>query len=240
VEEVMKEELSTLLAHETDDAVPGDHERRIREGLGALLAAAPIAAPSPASPTSPPSPSPSIAAGAKATAATLKVTTAALLGLGLTAGGFALGRATAPSPPPPAPAQPASTQPASVAPALSPAPAPAPAPASAAPIASPPLSSPAISPPPSAPSTSAFDREASLLERARAALVRHDPAAAESALAAFDKQFPTSRHAEERDYLRIQLLRELGDAAAVRERARAFLAAHPDSLFRARVEPLAQ
>jgi hypothetical protein len=53
-------------------------------------------------------------------------------------------------------------------------------------------------------------------------------------------QFPVSRHAEERDYLRIQLLRERGDTAATRERARAFLAKYPDSLLRSRVEPLAR
>lgn len=44
------------------------------------------------------------------------------------------------------------------------------------------------------------------------------------------------RHAEERDYL----LRERGDTAAARERARAFLAKYPDSLLRMRVEPLAR
>ena len=93
---------------------------------------------------------------------------------------------------------------------------------------------------PASSSTDAFDREQSLLERARTALVRHDAAAAEQALDEADKQFPRPRHAEERDYLRIQTLRERGDSARARERAQAFLAKYPTSLLRARVEALAQ
>lgn len=229
MEETMKDELATLLAHETDDVVPAEHERLIREGLGALLAAAPPIAPA-AAPTPAPAP---------AAAATLKLTTAALLGLGLAAGGFALGRVTAPESPAPAPTAAPSVV---VVPSAVVAPPAITTPPSASTSAAPVVSAPA----PHAPavttsaSPSAFDREQSLLERARAALVRHDAAAAGEALDALDAQFPASRHGEERDYLRIQLLRERGDTAAVRERAKAFLAAHPDSLLRARVEPLAR
>lgn len=229
----MKDDLSTLLAHETDDVVPAEHERLIREGLGSLLTGAPVTAPPPVDAALPRAP-------AAPAAATLKVTTAALLGLGLAAGGFALGRATAPEPLPPPPTVVATSV---VPPAAPSAPTP-PEASSASASASPPGSASAVIPSvPKAPtpaSPSAFDREQSLLERARAALVRHDASAAAEALDALDAQFPTSRHGEERDYLRIQLLRERGDTAAVRERARAFLAAHPDSLLRARVEPLAR
>lgn len=40
----------SLLAHDEDVAVPADHERRIGEGLGAWLAAAPPAPPAPSAP----------------------------------------------------------------------------------------------------------------------------------------------------------------------------------------------
>jgi hypothetical protein len=85
-----------------------------------------------------------------------------------------------------------------------------------------------------------FDREKSLLERARSALVRHDAQAADEALSAAERQFPRSRHEEERDYLRIQVLREQGDGDGARTRAKAFLAKYPESFLRSRVEPLAR
>lgn len=86
----------------------------------------------------------------------------------------------------------------------------------------------------------AFDKEQSLLERARSALVRHDAAAAERALDECEKQFPKSRHAEERDYLRIQVTREKGDLDKARALAKTFLTKYPQSLLRSRVEQLAQ
>lgn len=80
-----------------------------------------------------------------------------------------------------------------------------------------------------------------MLERARSALVRHDAAAAEQALDECERQFHAApRHAEERDYLRIQALRERGDNARTRERARAFLTKYPTSLYRGRIEPLVE
>lgn len=221
---------SSLLAHDEDVPVPADHERRIREGLAALLGGAPPAPPAPSTPSTPSTPSNGAAQSALRKWATTAVVAAAAAG-----GGFVAGRVTAPAQPvvapPPAvtassPSAPSSIEPlepvASTAPSAS-------TPATAHPTAT-----------PAAPAGDAFDREQSLLERARSALVRHDADAAEKALDEHDRQFPRSRHAEERDYLRIQVLRERGDAARVRERAKAFLAKYPDSMLRARVEPLAQ
>lgn len=235
----MKDDLAALLAHETDDALPADHERRIREGLGALLAAAPTA-PTPTEPSA----APAAPHAAGATAASVKLTTAVLVGLGLTGAGFAVGRATAPSTAPPTVTATPTTS-AITAPTAAPSAAPSATTSAPAPSAPPTASAPPTPPAPGAPAATAtgapgFDREQSLLERARSALVRHDAAAAAAALDAHDAQFPVARHAEERDYLRIQLLRERGEVAAARERARAFLAAYPESLYRGRVESLAR
>lgn len=217
---------ASLLAHDEDVAVPADHERRIREGLGALLGAA-RPAPSPA-----PSPSSSPAQHALRKWMTTAAVAAAAAG-----GGFAAGRATAPE----APARPVVTTPA---PPVTTA---ASEPSASASVVVPSASASASASAPShatasppAPTSDAFDREQSLLERARSALVRHDADAAEKTLDEHERRFPQSRHAEERDYLRIQVLRERGDAVRVRERAQAFLAKYPDSLLRSRVEPLAR
>lgn len=228
--------VESLLAHDDDVAVPADHERRIREGLGALLGAAPVArAKAPAA--DPPRAAPS--ASDLGQSALRKWITTSVVAVVAAGGGFAIGRSTAPqAPAPPSvsePAPPATT--ATVQPPTSS-------------VVEPPAAVPSTSisvsvrPPPSPATTAtasdAFDREQSLLERARSALVRHDADAAEKALDEHDRQFPRSRHTEERDYLRIQVLRERGDTARVRERAKAFLAKYPDSMLRARVEPLAR
>jgi hypothetical protein len=236
----MKDEddlVQSLLAHDEDRAVPAEHERRIREGLGALLGAVPVA---PAPAPSPTAPSPPAPGAPLAGAALRKWLTTGLVAVAAAGGGFAVGRATAPVAAP-ALLAPTSTT-ASAPPFASTA-----EPVATAPIASVPASAsvtapPAAPPPPptAAPSADAFDREQSLLERTRSALVRHDADAAEKALDEHDRQFPRSRHAEERDYLHIQVLRERGDAARVRERAKAFLVKYPESMLRARVEPLAQ
>jgi hypothetical protein len=243
----MKDEqdlVQRLLAHDEDVAVPADHERRIRAGLGALLDAPPLAPAEPPPAQPPPAvPAPAQPGTSVAGSALRKWATTALVAALAAGGGFAAGRATAPPGATPPPASSAPTQ------GTAPAPPPiaaaaesiataAPAPASASPSAPPgPAAPPA---PPAATGTDAFDREQSLLERARSALVRHDASAAEAALDEHDRQFPRSRHAEERDYLRIQMLRERGDDARMRERAKAFLAKYPESMLRARVEPLAQ
>lgn len=224
----------SLLAHDEDVAVPADHERRIREGLGAWLAAAPPAPPAPSAPGA-------RTAGKVAESALRKWMTTGLVAVVAAGGGFVAGRATAPR----GDAPPASSAAAPVVPSSTPTTSASPS-ASVEPIASaPPASSSAPSSAAGSPATAptagdAFDREQSLLERARSALVRHDADAAEKALNEHDRQFPRSRHAEERDYLRIQVLRDRGDTARMRERAKAFLATYPDSMLRARVEPLAR
>ena len=246
----MKDEedlVQSLLAHDEELEVPAEHERRIRQGLGALLGAVPVApAPAPPSPAapSPPAPPPAGVPGAGSALRTW-LTTGALAAVAA-GGGFVVGRATAPpvvspsvvttststSASAPSPSLITSAEPIATAATAS-------GPASAAPSGAP--SAPAIAAPPaSVAAADAFDREQSLLERARSALVRHDANAAEKTLDEHDRQFPRSRHAEERDYLRIQVLRERGDDARVRERAKAFLAKYPESMLRARVEPLAQ
>ncbi len=217
---------SSLLAHDEDVAVPADHERRIREGLAALLGGG--APPAPSNPTTP--------SNGAAQSALRKWATTAVVAAAAAGGGFVAGRVTSPPAAPP--------QPVVVAPPPAPA-ASSPSAPSTEPVAStaPSASTSATAPPtavPAAPGADAFDREQSLLERARSALVRHDADAAQKALDEHDRQFPRSRHAEERDYLRIQVLRERGDGARVRERAKAFLAKYPDSMLRARVEPLAE
>jgi hypothetical protein len=256
----MKHELERLFEHEIDDVVPADHEQRIRAGLDALLSRASVASQivsNAKAPAAPPADTLSTASATAAQGAAVKLTTAVLLGLGLAAGGFAAGRVTAPA------ATASLSSSADVPPTTTPGVA-----ASPSPVSSPssPSSSSSFAGPdsprassedsaarPSRPpagaivaaaattsSASAFDREQSLLERARSALVRHDAVAAGEALDASEREFPRSRHAEERDYLYIQLLRERGDTAQARERARTFLTKYPGSLLRSRVEPLAQ
>ena len=249
----MKDELvEALLQHDVDERLPPEHERRIREGLGALLAP-PSAAPKAETPKAdPPKAEPPPSLPDVATPGALgKLITTGLLVLGGAGAGFVAGRASAPpaaptmalgatsSVPtlaPPSTAKPGPSTTESTAPVSAPSIAPPPLVAPSAPSAS---TAPHVAAPASS-STDAFDREQSLLERARTALVRHDAAAAEQALDEADKQFPRPRHAEERDYLRIQTLRERGDGARVRERAQAFLVKYPTSLLRARVEALAQ
>lgn len=234
-----------ILEHDADEPVPHDHERRIREGLAALLTM-PGAVPSPPEvpevPAHPPggSGAQGLAGSAAARWIAMGLVTAAAAGIG-----FAVGRSTAPASTPVDSLGPTSAAPSSIAPV-----APSAAPSAVTPpsaAASPAVSlAPAVPPAVSAPRVTtsadpggdAFDREQSLLERARSALVRHDPAAAEIALSESERSFPRSRHAEERDYLRIQIFRERGDTAKTREAAKAFLVRYPDSLLRARVEPL--
>ncbi|HSO39381.1 MAG TPA: outer membrane protein assembly factor BamD [Labilithrix sp.] len=249
----MKDDLvETLLRHDVDERLPPEHERRIREGLGALLAPPLQADPPKADPpkveppkVDPPSPSPPPLADVATPSALGKLLTTGLLVLGGAGAGFVAGRATAPASVPAVAVTAAPSGPTLAAPATASAPLATDPPASAPSTAPAAAGAPSASAAPQAAvrassSTDAFDREQSLLERARSALVRHDAAAAEQALDECERQFPRARHAEERDYLRIQTLRERGDTARVRERAQAFLAKYPTSLLRARVEPLAE
>lgn len=227
-----------LLAHEEDEAIPADHERRIRAGLGALLAPPPSSPPGGGEGTGGgAAPGSSVAASA-AKGALGKWIALGVVALGAGGIGVAIGRATAPVPPPVivhAPAPPPVTQPPPVAPAAGP---------SSVVVddnqGKTPTTTKEAPSQKTAASSDAFDREQSLLERARSALVRHDAAAAEQALDECDRQFPRSRHAEERDYLRIQTLREKGDTERARQKARAFLERYPDSLLRSRVEAIAR
>ncbi|MBX3200968.1 MAG: hypothetical protein KF894_22705, partial [Labilithrix sp.] len=186
--------VESLLAHDDDVAVPADHDRRIREGLGALLGAAPGAGDAPDAP-SPAAPSPR--ASELAGSAARKWLTTTIVAIAAAGGGFAIGRATAPE---------AVTTSPHVAPASAStgvAPAPVSDAVASASAASASASAPLLAPAPSAsigasvhaapspdPAGDAFDREQSLLERARSALVRHDADAAEAALAEHDRQFP--------------------------------------------------
>jgi len=255
-----------LLDHDVDEPVAPADEQRIRAGLAALLAPAPPGplldgdGPTPEAP-SPPLPGPGPSAIGASSALSKWITIGAVaIGAGTT--GFVAGRATSPDAPPAerrpptsttASSTPTSDRTASAAPSTPPS-ASAPAPASTLAL-SPEISGRAAGVPASSVGSAiasasasaagsngvdAFDREQSLLERARAALVRHDGQAAARALDDCESQFPSSRHAEERDYLRIQVLRELGNDEQVRVHARAFLEKHPKSLLRGRVEPLAR
>lgn len=253
-----------LLDHDVDEPVAPADEQRIRAGLAALFGAAPPGppleggGPTPEAPSPPlPGPGPS-AIGVSSSLSKWITIGAVAIGAGAT--GFVAGRATSPEappserrPPPPTTASstPTSDRTASAAPSTPPS-ASAPAPANTLAL-SPEVSGRAAGVPASSVGSAAasasaagsngvdaFDREQSLLERARAALVRHDGQAAARALDDCESQFPSSRHAEERDYLRIQVLRELGNDEQVRVHARAFLEKHPKSLLRGRVEPLAR
>jgi hypothetical protein len=219
-----------LLSHDEDVPVPPDHERRIRAGLAHLLGGPSTPPSAPPDGGAPPqgSPPPGASPLGKWLATTVIVAGAAA------GGGFLAGRATAPVNVtlPPAATPVVST------PTVMPSAPPAPSPIPCAHDMTPP-------PKPSTTSTGpnaqdAFDKEQSLLERARSALVRHDAPAAEQALDECEKQFPKSRHAEERDYLRIQATRESGDTDKTRALAKAFLTKYPQSILKSRVESLAQ
>jgi hypothetical protein len=73
--------------------------------------------------------------------------------------------------------------------------------------------------------------ERALLERARTALTRSEPAAALDALRAHRARFPHGQLAEERDALEVTALRQQGDPAAARDAAKRFREDHPDSLL---------
>lgn len=229
------DEILELLSSDTDDVVPPDHERRIRAGLATALGSA-------ASPTSEPTQvdAPNVRAqalsqGTAASGWTLgKVAAMVVTGVVLATGGFVVGRVTAPRVAvPPAPSASASSAPLDLAPSAS---------FTATEIPSmpaPSASGPRVGPSPERAVDPGFDREQSLLEQARVALLRRDAAAAEQALERCAREIKRPRHGEEADYLRILVARERGDAESVRARARAFLQKYPESLLRARVEPLA-
>jgi hypothetical protein len=226
MEALMNDEelVKSLLAHDDDVALPSDHERRIREGLGAFLSAAgPVAVSDPPVPRT------------VTRLALRKWVTTTLVAALAAGGGFVAGRATAPQAPPIAAP---SSAPVTV---TLPLPSATPLPPSSDVSSAPPSTTAPPAHRPSAPAASdAFDREQSLLERARSALVRHDADTAEKTLDEHARLFPRSHLAEERDYLRLQVLHERGDDTELRERAKSFILKYPESMFRSRVEKLAE
>ena len=70
-----------------------------------------------------------------------------------------------------------------------------------------------------------------ILDDARAALVRHDAAAALSALRSHDRSFPRGQLLEERESMRVQALALARDFAALRAAGERFLRRFPQSMF---------
>lgn len=81
-------------------------------------------------------------------------------------------------------------------------------------------------------------KELALLDRARKALGAGEAHAALSALAEHDRRFPHGELGLEAKLLRVEALVAGGDNAQATRRARAFLAAHPNSPYTARVKVL--
>lgn len=149
----------------------------------------------------------------------------------------------APEPPPIVPSAPV---PASVAPA------PEPPPSGVRPEELPPI--PLVSrrapPPPSAPvasrvipapaaSSSNLGDERALVEGARTALFRGRAGDALALVTKHQEQFPAGELSEDRDFLRVLALRDLGRSAERQRAARVFLQRYPRSALRETVEPLA-
>jgi len=78
--------------------------------------------------------------------------------------------------------------------------------------------------------------ERSLVDQARAALARHDTAAALAALAQHQQAFPSGQLAEERLALQVMAMAQSGQLDRARELAQLFRAQHPDSLLLPAVE----
>jgi hypothetical protein len=87
---------------------------------------------------------------------------------------------------------------------------------------------------------SALRAEALLLEGARAKLAASDFRGALDDVTQLGAQFPRGRLVQEREIVAIDSLAGLGARAALRERARAFLARFPDSPYAGHVRPLAE
>jgi hypothetical protein len=71
--------------------------------------------------------------------------------------------------------------------------------------------------------------ESALLTQARAQLRNGDANAAQQLLSTLHKKFPKGMLRQEREVLAIEVLAARGNASAARQRARAFIAAHPES-----------
>lgn len=80
-------------------------------------------------------------------------------------------------------------------------------------------------------------RESNLIDAANAALAR-DPHEALAQLARHEREFPRGQHAEDREFIAAQALRDLGRGAEARARAQALIAHFPDSPLRGRAQRL--
>lgn len=110
--------------------------------------------------------------------------------------------------------------------------APTPTPQPAAVEAVPPKAAPQVRPPAAAPTVDeALARERELIDTARSALLRANPAGAVTVLQAHAAQFPSGRFAEERESLWVQALVAQGDVDGARARAKQFHAQFPKSLL---------
>jgi len=121
----------------------------------------------------------------------------------------------------------------------------APGESSALPVASAPPSAASTAPPPSRgalasarPKADALPDEAALLRDAREALRDGDPARALTLLDQHAKRFPDGTFAQERDVMRVDALMAEGKTGEAKDAARAFLARHPESAHRPRLEAL--
>jgi hypothetical protein len=165
--------------------------------------------------------------------------------------GVLVGRATVPPPPSPSPpalvtAAPSATiEIAPVAPTVPETVTSAPSAASARPpIAAAPSSAKRNDVPPAAssapPTTSTLADERALVEGARTALLRGRASDALSLAQKHESSFPNGGLAEDRDFLVLSALRDLGRSEESRAKAAAFLARYPKSALRGAVEAMAR
>src|SRR5439155_25608859 len=81
--------------------------------------------------------------------------------------------------------------------------------------------------------------ERSLVEQARAALLRHDDAAALAALQQHEREYPSGQLAEERMALQVLAYSESGDPAKAKDLAAKFRARYRNSLLMPAVDAAA-
>jgi hypothetical protein len=79
--------------------------------------------------------------------------------------------------------------------------------------------------------TSTLSQERALMQGARMAIVRGQPAGALPLLDEHEQRFPKGQLSEEREALRIEALARMGRKDEARARAARFRRAHPQSLF---------
>jgi hypothetical protein len=111
--------------------------------------------------------------------------------------------------------------------------------AATSPAPSPPAPEPKVAraaPRPPEPVPEGANAERQLLEGARTALVRRDPASALQILGELRRKFAHGQLLEERDSLQVQALQQAGRDDEAREAAKAFLRQYPESVFGPAVE----